>query len=202
VLQEKEIQRLGGGKSVPVDVRVIASTNRDLKTQVEQKKFRQDLYYRLNVVPMYVPPLRERKSDIPVLADAFLNQYNEKYRKSKRFGAGAVYAMTKYDWPGNVRELENTIERVVVISDNIYITSELIEQMLSVSSGPVTQVVGTDYSGMSLDEATRALQKELIAAALKANGSTYRAAQALGMSQPTLFRKAKALGLMEKETTK
>ncbi|MBQ9980527.1 MAG: sigma 54-interacting transcriptional regulator [Oscillospiraceae bacterium] len=202
VLQEKEIQRLGGGKSVPVDVRVIASTNRDLKTQVEQKSFRQDLYYRLNVVPMRVPPLRDRKNDIPLLADAFLKQYNEKYHKNKRFGTGAVYAMTKYDWPGNVRELENTIERVVVISDNIYITNELIEQMLSVDSGPVTGGGAGDYSGMSLDEATRALQKELISNALDAHGSTYKAAQALGMSQPTLFRKAKALGLMERETTK
>ena len=110
--------------------------------------------------------------------------------------------MTKYDWPGNVRELENTIERVVVISDNIYITNELIEQMLSVDSGPVTGGGAGDYSGMSLDEATRALQKELISNALDAHGSTYKAAQALGMSQPTLFRKAKALGLMERETTK
>lgn len=201
VLQEKEIQRLGGGKSVKVDVRVISSTNRDLKDQVAQGKFRQDLYYRLNVVPMFVPPLRDRKNDIPLLANAFLKQYNDKYKKSKRFGVGAVYAMTKYDWPGNVRELENTIERVVVISDSIYITNELIDQMLSVDKEAEEKNSSkTDYRGMGLEEATVSLQKELIARALNEHGSTYKAAEALGMSQPTLFRKAKAFGLLERDT--
>ncbi|MEK7338853.1 MAG: sigma-54 dependent transcriptional regulator, partial [candidate division NC10 bacterium] len=116
-LQEREIERVGGSRTIKIDVRVIAASNRDLKKAVEEGVFRDDLYYRLNVVPIYLPPLRQRKDDIPLLVDHFLAKYNREFnRKVKGFSAGATAALYEYDWPGNVRELENVIERAVALA--------------------------------------------------------------------------------------
>ncbi|RLA95000.1 MAG: sigma-54-dependent Fis family transcriptional regulator, partial [Deltaproteobacteria bacterium] len=118
VIEEKRIQRIGSARPIPVDVRIIAATNMDLKKMVEEGKFRQDLYFRLNVLPIQLPPLRERKDDIPLLLDYFVKKFNEKYRrKVKGFSPEAVEALKQYQWPGNVRELENLVERMVVLSD-------------------------------------------------------------------------------------
>src|SRR5204863_4384805 len=117
VLQEREIERLGGGRPVPVDVRVLAATNVNLRQAVRDRTFREDLYYRLNVVPIHVPPLRDRREDIPGLVEHFVRKYARECRRDVRgVSAGALDALTRYDWPGNVRELENAIQRAVVLA--------------------------------------------------------------------------------------
>lgn len=116
VLQEKEFERVGGEKTINVNVRLIAATSRNLEELLAEGKFREDLYYRLNVVPIYLPPLRERQVDVPVLVEYFLKKYNEENSKSVRIDPGALAALVSFGWPGNVRELENTIERLVVMS--------------------------------------------------------------------------------------
>ncbi len=116
VLQEKELEKIGSEKSIFVDVRVIASTNKDLPSMVKNKEFREDLYYRLNVIPIRIPPLRERKEDIPLLVKHFLDKFNTQYKKHISVTKEALSAMMEYDWPGNIRELENLIERLVVIN--------------------------------------------------------------------------------------
>jgi PAS domain S-box-containing protein len=191
VLQEKELMRIGGTKSIKLDVRVVASTNCDLKEHIKQGKFREDLYYRLNVLPVRIPPLRERKDDIPLLVHAFLEKLNLKYDKQKSFESMAVQSLEYYDWPGNVRELQNVVERLVVMDDNEYISYD-----------SVANIIGKDKVSLSrsddnilLKDAVDLLEKEMIERALRKHGSTYKAARALGVTQPTVFRKAKALGI-------
>ncbi len=122
VLQEKEFERVGGEKTTKVDVRLIAATSRNLEALVSEGKFREDLYYRLNVVPVFLPPLREKIEDIPLLVEYFLKKYNEENHKSVSIASDALNILTNYDWPGNVRELENTVERLVVMSRGKVIT--------------------------------------------------------------------------------
>jgi PAS domain S-box-containing protein len=191
VLQEKEITRVGGTKSIKIDVRIIAATNQKLEELIHSGKFREDLYYRLNVVPIKLPPLRERKEDIPLLANVFLEKFNKKYRKDKSFESLAMGALEAYEWPGNVRELQNVIERLVVIGDEPYITYGHIVNILGKGSVKVT----LEGSSMTLKEAVDMFERQIIEKALEQHGSTYKAAEALGVTQPTVFRKAKALGI-------
>lgn len=191
VLQEKEIMRIGGTKSIKLDVRVIASTNQNLSELIKIGKFREDLFYRLNVVPLRIPPLRERKDDIAILAYKFLEKFNVKYGKTKSYDSTAIKALEAYSWPGNVRELENAIERLIVIDDKSYITYNDIMDMLGIEKIPLSQVNSTQ----TLKEAVNIFEKEIIENALKKFGSTYKAARVLGVTQPTVFRKAKALGI-------
>jgi PAS domain S-box-containing protein len=191
VLQEKEIMRVGGTKSIKLDVRVIASTNQDLSQLIHQNKFREDLYYRLNVVPIKIPLLRERIDDIPILAYAFLEKFNIKYGKDKIFDNTAIQALENYDWPGNVRELENTIERLLVIDNEKHITNNKITGIIGMKK---INDSSHNYAA-SLKEVVDNLEKEMIEDALKKYGSTYKAAKALGLTQPTVFRKAKAFGI-------
>ncbi|MGA2959841.1 MAG: sigma-54 dependent transcriptional regulator, partial [Thermodesulfobacteriota bacterium] len=119
VLQERQFERIGGIKTIKTDIRVIAATHQDLKQAVQQKRFREDLYYRLNVIPVRIPPLRERRTDIPLLAHHFLDHFNRsKKKKIKGITDEAMESLMNYDWPGNVRELENTIERVIILMDH------------------------------------------------------------------------------------
>jgi len=118
VIQDKEIEPLGSEKTVKVDVRIIAATNKDLKKLVEEGKFREDLYYRLNVIPIYIPPLRERKEDIPLLIEYYLGEFNKKYRKKVSITKRAMKLLLEYDWPGNVRELANLMERLVILNED------------------------------------------------------------------------------------
>ncbi len=191
VLQEKEIMRVGGTKSIQLNVRVIASTNQDLPQLINQGKFRDDLYYRLNVVPVKISPLRERKDDISILAYSFLEKFNKKYRKEKMFDNLAIQALEDYNWPGNVRELENVMERLLVIDNNKYITSNKITAIIGKNKINENSV---DYT-TPLKELVDNLEKEMIENALLKHGSTYKAAKALGLTQPTVFRKAKAFGI-------
>jgi PAS domain S-box-containing protein len=191
VIQEKEIMRIGATQSIKLDVRVIAATNQNLSELIKIGKFREDLFYRLNVVPIRIPPLRERKDDISILAYKFLKKFNIKYTKDKGFDNTAMQAFEYYDWPGNVRELENVIERLIVVDDNSYITYN-----------DISIIIGTDKiktnainSTLTLREAVDKLEREMIENALRKFGSTYKAANVLGVTQPTVFRKAKALGV-------
>ncbi len=192
VLQEREFQRVGGTKKIKFGARVIAATNRDLYAMTKAGEFRMDLYYRLNVFQIKLKSLHERKEDIALLANTFLNTFNEKYEKKKFFTAQAVFALEQYPWPGNVRELENAIERAIVIGDQPAITAEHISAVL----GQETMLSGSvGNTPLSLKEAVDNLERELIQNALNTYKTTYKAAEALGSTQPTIARKAKALGI-------
>lgn len=191
VLQEKEFIRVGGIKTIKVDVRIIAASNKDLKELVKEGKFRQDLYYRLNVVPITIPPLRERTEDIPILAHHFLNKYNEKYGRSKQLTNEVIEAFLRYSWPGNVRELEHVIERLVVISeDNLITKKELPSELLN---GESTYNAEGVYVAeiMPLKKASALVEYQLIKRAMEIGGSTYKAAEMLGVDQSTIIRKLK-----------
>jgi Nif-specific regulatory protein len=175
VLQEKELERLGSTKVVKVDVRLIAATNIDLAEAVEKGAFREDLFYRLNVYPIYMPPLREREADLLLLADYFLEKYAGEYGKDiKRISTPAIDAFTRYHWPGNVRELENCIERAVLLCEDQVIHSYHLPPTLQTAEDTGTQRV------FSLEDAVTRFEKDLLIDALKSSrGSMRRAAKAL-----------------------
>ncbi|HEU5091445.1 MAG TPA: sigma-54 dependent transcriptional regulator, partial [Nitrospira sp.] len=137
VLQEREFERVGGNRTIHVDVRIVAATNQDLETLVEEKRFRKDLFYRLNVIPIVIPPLRERRSDIPLLIDHFLTRFNQtKHTEISSLAPDALHLLTEYDWPGNIRELENMIERLVVLKKRgVLSIGDLPEKICRRSSG-------------------------------------------------------------------
>ncbi|HUW64582.1 MAG TPA: sigma 54-interacting transcriptional regulator, partial [Spirochaetia bacterium] len=191
-VQEKEINRIGSSKPIKLDVRVIAATNQNLEDRVAGGKFRQDLYYRLNVVPIRVSPLRSRLEDIPILANHFVEKYNQKHKAKKRIDILAVDVMQQYNWPGNVRELENIIEQLVVIIKEPEIGPEHIVKIID--SKKLSPSYG-DKSNLTLKEAVDAVERQMIQKALKTYGSTHKAAPILGVSQPTVLRKARKLGI-------
>jgi len=184
VIQDKEIMRVGGLKTVPIDVRIIAATNKDLEKMVSEKTFREDLYYRLNVVPINIPPLRERKEDIAPLTKLFLKAYNEKFSDKKKIHQHAIDVLTSYTWPGNVRELENIIERLVITADHQWIKPEDLPSYI-LKKEPDTKL---SYE-MSLVEAVDQVEKQMIQLAIKKYKTTRKAAEALKVSQPTIVRK-------------
>jgi DNA-binding NtrC family response regulator len=179
VLQQKEVQRLGGEDVVEVDVRIIAATNRDLSRAIRENRFREDLYYRLNVIAVKVPPLRERKEDIPLLADAFVRKYCLEMNKEKtKIGSAALKLLMDYDWPGNVRELENIIERALVIGQ----ADEISPDDLPFSR----KDLGPDAFPKSL----KMMEKIHIQRILKATGwNITQAARDLGIDRQTLYNK-------------
>ncbi|MFO7802871.1 MAG: sigma-54 dependent transcriptional regulator [Desulfovermiculus sp.] len=195
VLQDGEIQRVGGDRIITVDVRVIAATNKDLLSMVSQGSFREDLYYRLNVVHIPVPPLQERNEDIPVLAQHFLNLYAERNKKKiKGFTPQAMDRLIKHPWPGNVRELENAVERSVILSPGEYISEQDLPANIGqppqakANSEPDTSTEGDD----SLDD----LEKTAVSRALaKAGGNKSEAARLLGITRRTLYNKLEKYGL-------
>lgn len=190
VIQEREITRVGGTKAIPIDVRIIAATNRDLREMVERNEFRKDLFYRLNVVPVLVPPLRERKDEIPALVAHFIHKFNKKYNLNKRLAEGVIQRFLEYHWPGNVRELENVIERAIVTSPDDIITEE------TCFPQNTKNIDDMDYGDLGdLKTALEKLEKKMIADALEKYGSTRKAAKVLGISQPTVVRKAAKYGI-------
>lgn len=188
-LQERVIERLGSNRPIPLDVRVIAATNRDLESLVREGKFREDLYYRLNVIRIHLPPLRERREDILPLAQHFLETFAKKHGKRVRaFTKEATEALLRYDYPGNVRELQNLIERAVVLSRSEYIT---VQDLF-----PVQGWTPEDASHGSLDERLEAFERQLILDALKkAGGVQTKAAELLGLSERALRYRMQKLGL-------
>lgn len=182
VLQERTFERVGGSRPVKVDLRVIAATNRDLAVMVEEGRFREDLYYRLNVFPITVPPLRERGSDVITLADHFSTFFARQNGKAvKRISTPAINMLMSYHWPGNVRELENVVERAVLLSDDEVIHSYHLPPSLQTSKESGTVV------GVNLDSKLRAVEYELIVEALKnSNGHIGEAAKELGLTRRML----------------
>ncbi len=193
VLQEKEFEPLGSTRTVKVDIRVVAATNRDLEASVREGRFREDLFYRLNVVPITVPPLRERKEDIPLLAEHFLARFGEKNRKMlKAISGKALDLLVRYDWPGNVRELENCIERAVILArDEVVVPADLPPQIRTLPSEQGQGGLALPY-GVSLQE----MEKALITKTLEdTGGNRTRAAEILGINRRTLQNKLKEYGL-------
>ncbi|MFZ5634409.1 MAG: sigma 54-interacting transcriptional regulator [Bacillota bacterium] len=193
-IQEREIMRVGGYKPRPINVRIIAATNRNLENLVQEGKFREDLYFRLNVVPLHIPPLRERKEDIIPLAYNFKQKFSKAYKIKKNFSPEAYESLLQYHWPGNVRELENIIERLMVTSpDNTITAGDISPYLFKDSAGysPEISVKGI----LPLKEAVQQVEKQLISNALKQYGSTYRAARALKVDQSTVVRKSNKLGI-------
>ena len=200
VLQEREFERVGGSRTIHVDVRIVAATNQDLETLVEEKRFRKDLFYRLNVIPIVIPPLRERRSDIPLLIDHFLTRFNQsKHTEISGLAPDAIRTLTEYDWPGNIRELENMIERLVVLKKRgVLSIGDLPEKICRRSSGPelTERFIRFNEDGINLSSEVELYEKHLIMEALrKANGVTARAAQLLHLNRTTLVEKLKRKGV-------
>ena len=193
VLQEREITRVGGEEVIRVNVRVITATNRDLPAAIEAGRFRKDLFYRLNVVTLHVPPLRERKDDIPPLAEHFLKMFAEKNRKRVRgFTPQAMDRLLRYDWPGNVRELMNTVERGVVLTRSEYIDEGELTPVLLKQHEEETVLPG-EVPTASLE----ALEKATILKTLEqTGGNKSEAARRLGITRRTLHQKLKKYGMM------
>jgi two-component system response regulator HydG len=188
-IQENEIRRVGENKPIRVNVRIIAATNQELLTSVQEKRFRQDLYYRLNVARFVLPPLRERREDIPVLVDFFLAKSNKKMGTRARFADGVVEALVQHDFPGNIRELENMVEQAVALSGGGVIT---VDDMLPANAQPKRPAGG----GRTLADVVDAAERQAIEAALREqDGSREKAAEALGISATTLWRKMTRLGI-------
>ena len=194
-LQEREIERVGGTRTIKIDVRVLAATNRDLKRAVEEGAFREDLYYRLNVVPITLPPLRQRRDDIPLLVEHFLAKYNREFNRSvKGFSAGATAALYQYDWPGNVRELENVIERAVALAQSE--TISLRELPLDISVVGRNMMEDIQRAGLSLREARSRFEKQFILSVMeKVQWNQTEAARLLGLHRNTLLWKLQRLGI-------
>jgi len=204
VLQERSFERVGGTRTIDVDVRVIAATNQDLELAVQEKRFREDLYYRLNVIPVTVPPLRERRSDIPQLVHHFLERLNHgKQIAATGCSPDAMARLTDYHWPGNIRELENMIERLAVLSQSGTIeVSDLPErlQRRSVTAEPLApHVISFSDQGVNLSREIEQFENRLIVGALRqANGITSKAAQLLQVNRTTLVEKMKRKGFAPK----
>ena len=191
VIQEKEVTRIGGIKPIKLDVRIIASTNCHLYKLAVEGKFRIDLYYRLNLFPITIPPLRERKEDIKTLTKHFLNIFNAKYDKSIRFEDEQYGLLANYEWPGNIRELENIVERITIISnENNIINNDTIESIL----GIVTLDINIKKD-RGLKEKVEELEKLELKKALEIGRSTRRAAEILKINQSNVVRKAIKYGI-------
>lgn len=189
VLQEKVFEKVGSSEPVKVDVRIIAATNKDIEKELEEGRFRQDLYYRLNVLPIYVPPLRERKEDISELTDFFLKRLNHETKKQIRgFTSSAIEALLSYSWPGNVRELENVVERAVVICSDEYIEPK--DLILSTASAANEDT----FSGKNLKDAINLFKRHYIQESLEMNSwSQTQTAKILGIQRTYLSRLIKEL---------
>ena len=197
VLQEREIQRVGGNRVIPIDVRLVAATNRDLESAVREGRFREDLFYRLNVIWVNLPPLRERRGDIPALADYFIKKINRQTGRSAAISDKAVEYLGRYDWPGNVRELENIIERAVILSPGPAIDPEdlnlNIDEMLRIDQVDLDRLA----SGGSLRVQIEQKEMQSLTNALqKAAGNISEAARLLGMARSTLFYRLKKYRLI------
>ena len=188
-LQDNTFVRVGGTKRIKADVRVIAATNRNLKKMCDEKLFRQDLYYRLSVIPLYIPPLRTRLDDIEYLALYYLSRFNSKYKGYKRLGDGLVGSLTRYDWPGNIRELEHVLERLYVITEGNVLTAEGLDKLIKQDDHTENydeKVICKEI--IPLKEAKRQIEKQLISMACQRYGSSHKAAEALGIDQSTIIK--------------
>ncbi len=195
VIEEQKFEPLGSTESISIDTRIITATNKNLEIEIQRGTFREDLYFRINVIPIYVPPLRERKEDIPLLAKHFLEEFSEEYgRKPREFTNDAIEKLTRYSWPGNVRELKNLIERLVIIVKGDKITEKDIPVLVE-GKKVVENLLDLPYA-----EAKEVFEKTLILKHLRDNNwNIVKTAQSLGMERTTLYKKMKALGISQEE---
>ena len=184
-LQEREIRPVGAARGKQVDVRVLAATNRDMQKLVDDGKFREDLWFRLNVVRIVIPPLRERRGDVPLLARFFLNKYNARYEHSARLMESGLKALQEYTWPGNVRQLQHLVERLTILAANGRIDAEAVQQAL-------TSMESREEPVETLAEAEVEQIRRVLAAT---GGNKSRAAQILGIERKTLYRKLERIKL-------
>jgi two-component system nitrogen regulation response regulator NtrX len=202
VLQEQVMEAVGGSTRIRVDARVVAATNKDLRAEIKAGRFREDLYFRLNVVPISVPPLRERREDIPLLADHFMAMLAREYgRRVKRFEPDAVDALQRYAWPGNVRELRNVIERLMIMvpGDRVMARDLL---FLDQSAGPAVAAETAAAPIMPLHDARDDFERQYILRALAAqHGNISRTADVLGVERSNLYRKMRAFGIAPRESS-
>jgi two-component system response regulator PilR (NtrC family) len=198
-LQDREFRRVGGVESGKVDVRVITATNRNLETEMQEGRFREDLYYRLNVIRVRIPPLREREEDIPLLIEHFLKKFAKEQRKNiKKVSALAMRVLCNYQYPGNVRELENIIERCVTLEQSDQLTAEHLPDRLVEGGEPDVVTGDPDFpaGGINLDQATQDLEKKLILRALEmSGGNRARASRLLGITPRSLRYRLMKLGM-------
>ncbi len=197
-LEEQRFEPVGASAFIQVDVRVIAATNKNLQEEIERGNFREDLFYRLNVIPFYVPPLRDRREDIPLLADYFLREFTSAYgRKAKELTADAYRVLKEYHWPGNVRELKNLMERIVIMNPQVRVDARHIP--LNLARGRA----GSDRNlerFASLQEVRECAEREYILRKLEeTGGNVSRTAELLGLERSNLYRKMKTLGIAPKE---
>jgi transcriptional regulator with PAS, ATPase and Fis domain len=191
VLQEKSFERLGGNKPVEVDVRVIAATNMDLTDLIKEKQFREDLYYRLSVFPLVIPPLRERPDDVPLLAEYFIEKYCLEMKKPlKSLTRDALGLLERYHWPGNVRELENTIERAVILAEGKKLTPDHLAIRLR-STGEIRLRDGAGLKEIGSHAQRQAERATILRVLKEVRGNKRRAAAVLKIDYTTLFDKIK-----------
>src|SRR4029077_5731493 len=195
VLQEQTMEAVGGTARIRVDARVLAATNKDLQAEIKTGHFREDLYFRLNVIPIFVPPLRERQDDIPRLADHFMAEFSQEYgRRIKRLEAGAATTLQHYAWPGNVRELRNVIERLMIMVPGDVISSSDISFL---DPSGLARPAAAEHAGirLTLHEARDQFERDLILRTLaEQQGNMSRTADVLGVERSNLYRKMKAFG--------
>lgn len=196
-LESKEIRRVGGLNTKIVDVRIVAATNCDLMEMVKAGTFREDLYYRLNVVQIEVPPLRNRVDDIMPLASLFINRYNKKYNQEKKMTYDLIKALERHSWPGNVRQLKNIIENMVIVSNNEYLQPEDLPWFEAGRKGETTKLINSlvQNDEIGLDEAIDALERQILTKAKESYGTTRRMAEKLKVNQSTIVRKMQKHGL-------
>lgn len=189
IIETQEFQRVGGSKNIKVDVRIIAATNKDLKEEIKKANFREDLYFRLNVIPIHIPPLRDRKDDITLLVEYFLKNFAQQYgQKPKKVSKATQHALMNYDWPGNVRELKNMIERFVIMNP-----SEVIDIKYVL---PFKETKTNYYSYKTIREAREQFEKDFILKKLQENNwNISKTAEDLEIERSNLHRKIKALGI-------
>ena len=196
VLQEQTMEAVGGTQTIKVDARVLAATNKDLQAEIRAGRFREDLYFRLNVIPIFVPPLRDRQEDIPLLADHFMAEFAREYgRRAKTFDSGARSTLQRYPWPGNVRELRNVIERLMIMVPGDAISSS---DLGFLDPSGLARPAGDDASAerLSLHEARDRFERDLILRTLaEQQGNMSRTAEVLGVERSNLYRKMKAFGI-------
>lgn len=196
VLQTNQVYRVGGTKSIRINTRIIAATNKQLETLIRENRFRQDLYYRLNVIPIYIPPLRERKEDLVSLISYFLERKNRKFGMKRRIDSQVIEILNDYPWPGNVRELKNVIERMVVTADGDTIDESCLPAQILQMAGKTHFIATPDYfSTYNLKTVLAEVEKEVIKKSLDVFGSLRKAAVHLGIDLSTLVRKKKKYNL-------
>jgi transcriptional regulator with PAS, ATPase and Fis domain len=184
-LQEKEVRPLGASKAKPVDVRIVAATNRDMKKLVDEGVFREDLWFRLNVVPLQLPPLRERRGDVALLARTFLRRYNDRYHQTTVLLDSGLRTLEDYTWPGNVRQLQHMVERLSILAPQGRISDEAVRDAIADSQF-------NEADGETLAETEKEQIRRVMAAA---NNNKSRAAKILGIERKTLYRKLERMGL-------